>query len=625
MHGACLSISRGRDCTLLLVWTSLALMSGCGSSSYSSSQGPATVTGVPTAGGGTATPGFAGSAAPAGTDDTVVSTPSSAVLATAVGANRTLSITFASSDGRPMTGFDSSETLGMLPAGWSGPARFGCTTVSTGSGCVLNLTYAPTAAGSGTLAIRYVVVDNAGLARTDGSLNVDYTATLHDNVVATASPSGEISAAVGADAQPVNINFTTDNGNAATNLTTDLTALPPGWTSAQSNFSCAIVSTGSGCQLALSYAATKSTAGVLTLSYSYVDDFGAPEAGTLSIPYASTAANNVVATASPPGQIIAVQKGGGQAVPVSFTTDDGKPATHLLVTSNLQALPAGWRTASTHFSCGSVSTGNGCQLPLNFAPSALGSGTLTLNYAYTDDAGMAKTGLLNIGYAATTNDNVVGTASPAGQVNAIVGSGTHPATVTFTTDDGRAATALQLTSDLGALPAGWTSAVGSFGCSGIDAAGVCALQLTYAPTAADSGSLALGYSYRNNAGEAKTGTVNIAYRATTNNNIVATPSANPLAVSAGSTTGVSVTFTTDDFNAASALSITTALDTLPAGWSAASSSFGCSAVSVGTGCVLSLVYAPPIADSGTLSLQFSYLNDSGVLKTGTVSIAYTAL
>jgi hypothetical protein len=614
--------------TLLLAWTSLALMSGCGSSSYSSSQGPVTATGspVPTAGGGTADPGFAGSAAPAGTDDLVVATPSTAVLATAVGANRTLSITFASSDGRPMTGFDSSETLGSLPAGWSGPARFGCTTVSTGSGCVLNLTYAPTAAGSGTLTIQYVVVDNAGLARTDGSLNVNYTATLHDNVVASASPSGEISAAVGAGAQPVNVNFTTDDGNAATNfmLATDLTALPPGWTAAQSNFSCAIVSTGSGCQLALSYAAATSTAGVLTLNYTYVDDYGAPEAGTLSIPYASTTANNVVATASPPGQIIAVQKGGGQAVPVSFTTDDGKPATHLLVTSNLQALPAGWRAASTHFSCGTVSTGNGCQLPLNFAPSALGSGTLVLNYAYTDDAGTAKTGTLNIGYAATTNDNVVGTASPAGQVNAIVGLGTHPTTVTFTTDDGRAATALQLTSDLGALPAGWTSALSSFACSGIDAATVCALPLTYAPAAAGSGSLALGYSYKNNAGEAKTGTVNIAYRATTDDNMVATPSPNLLAVSAGSSTNVTVTFTTDDGNAASALSITTALNSLPAGWSTTSAGFGCSVVSIGTGCVLSLVYAPMMADSGTLDLQFGYLNDSGLPKSGTVSVAYTA-
>src|SRR6266404_428047 len=416
--------------TFLLACTSLALLSGCGSSSYSSNQGTVTAAGGPvsTGGGASAGPGYAGSAAPAGTDDLVVATPSSPVLATAVGANRTLRITFTSSDGRPMTGFDSSEALGLLPAGWSGPARFGCTTVTTGSGCVLNLTYAPAAAGSGTLTINYVVVDNAGLPRTDGSLNVDYVASMHDNVVATASPTGEISAAVGAGAQPVNVNFTTDDGNAASNLmlTTDLTALPPGWTSAQSSFSCTIVSTGSGCQLALSYAGTPGTGGVLTLSYTYVDDSGAPEAGTLNIPYVSTTANNVVATASPPGQIIAVRKGGGQAVPVSFTTDDGKPATHLLVTSNLQALPAGWHAASTHFSCAGVDTGNGCQLQLTYAPSVLGSGTLTLNYAYTDDVGTAKTGMLNIAYAATTNDNVVGTASPAGQVNAIVGSGTQP-------------------------------------------------------------------------------------------------------------------------------------------------------------------------------------------------------
>jgi hypothetical protein len=183
---------------------------------------------------------------------------------------------------------------------------------------------------------------------------------------------------------------------------------------------------------------------------------------------------------------------------------------------------------------------------------------------------------------------------------------------------------LQLTSDLSALPAGWSSAAGSFGCSGIDSATVCALPLTYAPTTAGSGSLALGYSYKNNAGEAKTGTVNIAYRATTDDNIVATPSANPLLVSAVSSTNVTVTFTTDDGNAASALFITTALDALPAGWSAAPSSFGCSVVNVGTGCMLSLLYAPTIADSGTLNLQFSYLNDSGLLKSGTVSIGYVA-
>jgi hypothetical protein len=614
--------------TLLFAWVSLALLSGCGAGSSTVSQGTLTASGnpVPPGGGGTANPGYTGSAALVGTDDVVVATPSTAVLTAAIGASRTLSITFASSDGRPMTGFDSSETLGTLPAGWSGPGRFACAAVSTGSGCVLNLTYTPLAVASGSLTIRYVVVDNAGLPKTDGSLNVDYAATIHDNVVATASPSGEISAAADADALPVSVNFTTDNGNAATSLmlTTDLTALPPGWTSAQSSFACAIVSTGSGCQLALSYSGAASTAGTLTLNYSYVDDSGAPETGTLSIPYVSTTANNVIATASPPGQIVAVRAGGGQAVPITFTTDDGKRATQLLVTSNLQTLPAGWRAASPHFSCASVSTGSGCRLPLTYAPAVLGSGTLTLNYMYIDDTGTPKTGMLNIGYAATTNDNVVGTASPAGQVNAIVGLGTVPTTVTFTTDDGRAATALQLTSDLSALPAGWTSAVGSFGCSGIDAVTLCALPLTYAPPAAGSGSLSLAYSYKNNAGESKTGTVNIAYRATTDDNILASPSSNSLAVITGSSNPVTVTFTTDDGYDASVLSITTALDSLPAGWSAASGSFGCSVVNVGTGCLLSLVYAPMIADAGTLNLQFSYVNNSGLSKLGMVSIGYTA-
>jgi hypothetical protein len=613
---------------LLLACTSLALLSGCGVSSYSSNQGTATAAGspVPTMGGGASVPGYSGSVAPVGTDDVVVATAQAAQIVTTEGAKRTLSITFVSSDGRPMIGFDGSESLAPLPAGWSGPDRFSCTTVSTGSGCVLNLTYAPTAAGSGTLTLHYVVVDNAGLPKTDGSLAVDFAASLHDNVVASASPSGEITAAVAGGSQPVHVGFTTDDGNAATDLTltTDLSALPPGWTSAQSSFSCAIVSTGSGCQLALSYAGTAGGSGVLALSYTYIDDSGAPEAGSLNIPYASTKANNVVATASPPGQIIAVQKGGGQAVPVSFTTDDGKPATHLLVTSNLQTLPAGWRAASTRFACDSVGTGNGCQLPLNFAPSALGGGTLTLDYSYTDGAGTPRIGMLDIGYAATTNDNVVGTASPAGQVNAIVGSGVHPMTVTFSTDDARAATALTLTSDLATLPTGWTSTAPTFGCSGIDAATVCALPLTYAPAAAGGGSLVLGYSYRNNAGEAKAGTVNIAYRATTDDNIVATPSPTSLTVSAGSSTNVAVMFTTDDGNAASALTITTALGSLPVGWSAASGIFGCSVVSTGTGCTLSLLYAPTMADSGTLNLQYSYLNDSGLPKSGTVSVAYVA-
>jgi hypothetical protein len=322
--------------------------------------------------------------------------------------------------------------------------------------------------------------------------------------------------------------------------------------------------------------------------------------------------------------VIAIQKTGGQSVPVTFTTDDGKPATGLTVTSKLAALPPGWASASPSFSCASVSTGNGCRLILNFAPSTLVSGTFPLNYTYVDDGGTAGSGQLNIAYTATTNDNVVATPSPAGPINAVVGDAAQPVSVTFATDDGRAATSLLLTSSLGALPAGWTSPSTTFACSGLDSDNVCQLNLSYAPAAAAAGTLTLTYSYLNNADEAKMGSVNVAYRATTNDNIVGTPAPGSLAVVTGTSTAVTVTFTTDDGNPASALSMGAALATLPQGWSSTSSTFTCASVSTGNACTLTLTYAPTVADAGTLGLGFSYTSNSGALKTGTVSIGYTA-
>jgi hypothetical protein len=517
--------------------------------------------------------------------------------------------------------------LGALPTDWSGPGNLACASVSTGSGCVLNLTFAPTVVGSGTVIVHYVFVDNATMPSTGGSVTIAYVATAHNNVVAAASPIGQIDAVVGGGGESVSVNFTTDDGNAATNLTltTDLAALPAGWSSTATSLSCAIVSTGSGCQLPLMYAPTAAGRGTLTLTYSYTDDSGAAKTGTLNIPYATSSHNDVVASASPSGEINAVEKSGGQAVAVTFTTDDGNAATAMYLTTNLAALPPGWSSSTKSLACSSVSTGNGCQLHLTYAPATLTKSTLTLNYAYTDAAGMAKTGSLNVAYAATTNDNVVATASPTGQINAVAPLGTQPVMVTFTTDDGRPATALQLTTSLASLPAGWSSTATSFWCSGLSSGSGCQLPLTFAPTAPSSGTLALAYTYLNNAGQAKTGSLNIAYRATTNNNVVGTPLPNPVAVVTNSSTAVNVTFTTDDTNPATNLAVTSNLGALPAGWTSTSSSFTCSAVSTGTSCQLGLTYAPTAVDSGTLFLNYSYNDDSGTAKSGSVSIPYTAM
>jgi hypothetical protein len=149
--------------------------------------------------------------------------------------------------------------------------------------------------------------------------------------------------------------------------------------------------------------------------------------------------------------------------------------------------------------------------------------------------------------------------------------------------------------------------------------------LKYAPTGVGSGTLTLSYSYLNDAGVAKTGSLNIAYRATTNNNIVGTPSPNPVAVTTGNSAPVYVTFTTDDGYLASNLSVTSDLVALPSGWSSGSSSFACQTVSTGTGCQLSLTYAATAVGSSTLSLAYSYNDDSGTPKSGTVNIPYIAM
>jgi hypothetical protein len=604
-------------------------LAGCGSSSYSSSYGPGTVTsgssGGSSSGGVTIGSASSGGGGLTGTLDTVVATPSVAgPLSVAVGTSQTISIAFTSSDGLAITGFAISGTT--YPATWSAPSNFSCSLVSTGSGCVLNLTYTPVVGDTGTLTISYIFVNNANLPESPGgSVSIPYSASAANDVIASVTPSGQVNAAPGQGSQSVSINFTTDDGYAATGLalTSALSALPAGWSSSAKNFSCAIVSEGSGCQLPLTYAPTAAASGTLTLGYSYTDASGAARTGAVNVPYATASGGNVSASVAPSGQINAIEQTGGQAVTVSFTTDDGQTASGLFLTAE-STLPAGWSGKLSAFTCASVSTGNGCQLQLKYAPTALAAGTLTIGYGYTNAAGTAQTGTLDIAYAATTDDNVTGTASPSGQINAVVGSGAASVLVTFTTDDGRPATALSITNDLTMLPPGWSSTVNSFTCSGLSTGTGCQLSLTYAPPAYASGTLMLNYSYQNNAGLTKTGTVSIPYRALTDDTVVSTPSSTMLAVQTGSSNPVTVVFTTDDGNPASALTVTSGLATLPAGWSTTTNTFSCAAISTGTGCELSLVYTPTAAESSTLTLGYSYTNDAGIAKTGTVSIAYVA-
>ena len=620
---------------LLISLFTLAYLTGCNSDSGDGTgvymPSGSSSTGTSTGTGGTGPTGLSspGSGAMAGSKDTVIATPSvPGTVSVTAGASQTVSITFTSSDGLPITGLQLSGTT--LPADWSGIDGYGCTLVGNGSSCVLNLTYSPTATESGTVLINYLYINNAGQQETPGgTVTIPYAATTANNIVAASSPIGQVTAALRSGAQPVSVNFTTDDGNAATNLTvtTDFSSLPAGWSTKAAAFSCAIVSSGNGCQLALSFAPTASTTAVLGLNYSYTDNSGTARTGKLNIPYSTTSNGTVAASISPAGQVDAVEATGNQAVTVTFATDDGKTATNLMLLSDLAKLPSGWTAGAAKLACGSVSGGNGCQLTLSYAPTALGSGTLSLNYSYLDGGGTYNVGSFNVPYAATTNDNVVGTVAPTGQITAIATETTPTVSVTFATDDGRPATALNVTTSLASLPDGWSSSSSPFTCSGVNGGTNCVLPLTFAPQAAANGTLMLSYSYNNDAGEAKTGTVSIPYKATTDNTVTGTanPASLNVSVSAATTTPVTVTFVTSDGNPASALSIAAAsLSPLPAGWSTGSSAFSCTNVTTGAGCQLSLSYAPIATDSGTLTLNYSYTNNSGIAKTGAVTIPYTA-
>jgi hypothetical protein len=107
-----------------------------------------------------------------------------------------------------------------------------------------------------------------------------------------------VNAIVGGSGQTVNLSFNSSDGKAVTNLrvTTDLKALPSGWSAPAGGFSCDSVATGNGCVLALTYAPTTAANGTLTVQYSYTENSGAAKTGSKSISYASTAHDNLIGT-----------------------------------------------------------------------------------------------------------------------------------------------------------------------------------------------------------------------------------------------------------------------------------------------------------------------------------------
>ena len=391
----------------------LSMLSACGSSSYGTAAGsnPAVSGTTGTPGGTTGTGGLppGGEAGVKGTHNSIVGTPPASMVSAVVGSKITVPYTFTSSDGRSISGFAINNSLGAaLPAGWTGPQFFGCQTVSTGSGCVLNLVYQPTAYTTPQMVtLNYVFVDNSNEPVTAGSVTFNYQATTNDNVIATPAPAGQINATIGSGTQTVTVTYATDDARPAANLAVTGTvpaALPAGWSGPVAS-TCASVSAGIACTMAWTYTPAAPGSGVITVDFAYDNDSATAKTGSFNIPYAATANNNILGMVSPSSPIN-VTGPGPQTVTVTFYTDDGFLASNLVITTDLATLNVpnpGWSSALSTFSCASVSApSTSCKLSLSYAPAAPGDlGMLQLGYTYKDNAGTVKTGSVNINYTSS--------------------------------------------------------------------------------------------------------------------------------------------------------------------------------------------------------------------------------
>lgn len=451
---------------------------------------------------------------------------------------------------------------------------------------------------------------------------------VHNNeVVGTWSQANALQVMVGGSAT-VTLTFTSDDSQQATALVVTQGTLPDGWSMLNGPVSCPVVSNGNGCLLALRYAPESAGRGALSIQYQYIDSFGTNRSGTATLDYSATVHNNIVATVSPAGEIVGVV-GSTQGVTFQFTTDDGGQVTQFQLLTSLSTLPPGWSGSSTPFTCATVSSSNGCQLTLTFAPVSPSTGQVLLAFSYIDNSGANRIGAVSTYYKAINDDTVVGTPSPSGQITAVVGGRNVAVSVGFTTDDGATATGLSIVSGLNTLPSGWSGPT-TFTCPSVNGGNGCLLNLSYSPGAAASGTLVLQYQYTSVGGTAKSGSVLIPYVATTDNNVVATPSPSGQiqTIAGGSGRAVTVTFTTDDGNLASNFSITGGLSPLPTGWSvpggATPPTFGCATLASGNSCQLALLFAPAGVTSGTLQLNYSYTSNAGVAKTGSVTLPYVS-
>lgn len=329
------------------------------------------------------------------------------------------------------------------------------------------------------------------------------------NAVFVANPAdGEILARVGQPRVFI-LEFRASEGIAA-GLRLSLPSIP-GWGTVGDTLNCRTVDSAGTCRLQAVYTPTAPLASSnMQFSYAYTDNTGAARDGAYSLAYRVLPANTVVASQQPGGVLRGVV---GRLAPVmlEFDTSDGEPATSLEVSASLAALPAGWKSEQAEFACAGLGQGQPCRLALSYSPALpTGKSALDLAYRYLDSSGAPRTGTARVDYSATLAGTVSASLNASTPL-VVKPGGKKEITVRFAASDGVRAGALYLSTDPANTP-GWSVKPGWQGCATVEGNDSCSLTLVFAPTVVlGPGALSLTYTYLNNIGEARSGSMEIAY------------------------------------------------------------------------------------------------------------------
>jgi hypothetical protein len=225
------------------------------------------------------------------------------------------------------------------------------------------------------------------------------------------------------------------------------------------------------------------------------------------------------------------------------------------------------------------------------------------------------------------SNTVVAYPSEAAELKIYAGQ-SRQLTLSFRTSDGGSASDLALALPTGGLPAGWRISGNRRDCALVDSGDICQVALTYAPTAAEQSSVVtFPYTYRNNKGEAATGSVTITYGALPVNAATATllPDG-PVRGIVGKANGVTLNFGTNDGSPATDLHVDGSSLFLSAGWTSASTKLDCANFGAGSPCQLALSYTPTAAvPASVLAISYRYKDSSGKQQTATANIDYSAV